>query len=251
MKTSVAVPLLAGVLIWVPPARSAERYQQDRDRMLREIESDVALTARETGRSALDKRVVAAMSRVPRHEFVPSELRRHAYDNRPLPIGFGQTISQPYIVALMTDLLALRPDAKVLEIGTGSGYQAAVLAEMGARVFTIEIIPELGRQVTARLARLGYQTISSRVGDGYYGWEEEAPFGAIIVTAASPTIPPPLVAQLAPGGVMVIPVGSPFSVQQLTLVEKDDAGAVRTRQVLPVAFVPLTGGGFSSTPGDP
>ncbi len=251
MKIVAAAPLLAAGLLWVSPARSADSFGQDRNRMLREIEADVELTARETGRNALDNRVVEAMSRVPRHEFVPSELRRHAYDNRPLPIGFGQTISQPYIVALMTDLLGLATDTKVLEIGTGSGYQAAVLAEMGARVFTIEIIPELGRQVTARLARLGYETISSRVGDGYYGWEEEAPFGAIIVTAASPTIPPPLVAQLAPGGVMVIPVGSPFSVQQLTLVEKDDTSVVRTRQVLPVAFVPLTGGGLSSTPGDP
>jgi protein-L-isoaspartate(D-aspartate) O-methyltransferase len=141
----------------------------------------------------------------------------------------------------MTDLLGLEEGAKVLEVGTGSGYQAAVLAAMGARVFTIEIIPELGSQVAERFASLGISEVTSRVGDGYYGWEEEAPFDAIIVTAASPTIPPPLVSQLEAGGVLVIPVGGPFAVQHLTLVEKDDAGAVRTRQVLPVAFVPLTG----------
>jgi protein-L-isoaspartate(D-aspartate) O-methyltransferase len=209
--------------------------------MLREIEADTLLTARETGRTALDSRVMAAMAKVPRHEFVAPELHRHAYDNRPLPIGYGQTISQPYIVALMTDLLGLGRDSKVLEIGTGSGYQAAVLSEMEARVFTIEIIPELGKDVAQRFLDLGYLEITSRVGDGYYGWEEEAPFDAIIVTAASPTIPPPLVAQLKPGGVMVIPIGGPFSVQQLTLVEKDESGVVRTRHVLPVAFVPLTG----------
>ncbi|NHZ73514.1 MAG: protein-L-isoaspartate O-methyltransferase, partial [Nitrospirae bacterium] len=161
--------------------------------MLQEIEADTRLTARQTGRKALDSRVMAAMARVPRHDFVPPELRRHAYDNRPLPIGYGQTISQPYIVALMTDLLGLGAAAKVLEIGTGSGYQAAVLSELGARVFTIEIIPELGSDVAERFAKLGYSEIASRVGDGYYGWEEEAPFDAVIVTAASPTIPPPLV----------------------------------------------------------
>ena len=237
--------LLALVLasLFPPPVHAvpAESYQKAHQRMLREIEADTLLTARETGRTALDSRVMAAMAKVPRHEFVAPELHRHAYDNRPLPIGYGQTISQPYIVALMTDLLGLAGDAKVLEIGTGSGYQAAVLAEMGARVFTIEIIPELGSEVAKRFAELGYSEIASRVGDGYYGWEEEAPFDAVIVTAASPTIPPPLVAQLKPGGVLVIPVGGPFSVQQLTLVEKDGSGVVRTRHVLPVAFVPLTG----------
>jgi protein-L-isoaspartate(D-aspartate) O-methyltransferase len=151
----------------------------------------------------------------------------------------------------MCQALKLEGGEKVLEIGTGSGYQAAVLAELGARVFTIEIIPELGSEVTERFARLGYDEVTSRVGDGYYGWEEEGPFEAIIVTAASPTIPPPLIAQLEPGGVMVIPVGSPFSVQQLTLVEKDETGVVRTRQVLPVAFVPLTGGGQDRSTDDP
>jgi protein-L-isoaspartate(D-aspartate) O-methyltransferase len=251
MKSLVVAFLLAASLVHVVGAASAGSHQKALERMLQEIEADTALTARQTGRSSLDDRVLAAMGRVPRHEFVPSELRRHAYDNRPLPIGYGQTISQPYIVALMTDLLALSEDARVLEIGTGSGYQAAVLAELGARVFTIEIIPELGSEVTERFARLGYDEVTSRVGDGYYGWEEEGPFEAIIVTAASPTIPPPLIAQLEPGGVMVIPVGSPFSVQQLTLVEKDETGVVRTRQVLPVAFVPLTGGGQDRSTDDP
>lgn len=233
--------LLVSLFLLGAPAVPAESYEKAHQRMLQEIEADTRLTARQTGRKVLDSRVMAAMARVPRHDFVPPELRRHAYDNRPLPIGYGQTISQPYIVALMTDLLGLGAAAKVLEIGTGSGYQAAVLSELGARVFTIEIIPELGSDVAERFAKLGYSEIASRVGDGYYGWEEEAPFDAVIVTAASPTIPPPLVAQLKPGGVLVIPVGGPFSVQHLTLVEKDESGVVRTTHVLPVAFVPLTG----------
>ena len=233
--------LLVSLFLLGTPAVPAESYEKAHQRMLQEIEADTRLTARQTGRKVLDSRVMEAMARVPRHDFVPPELRRHAYDNRPLPIGYGQTISQPYIVALMTDLLGLGAAAKVLEIGTGSGYQAAVLSELGARVFTIEIIPELGSDVAERFVELGYSEIASRVGDGYYGWEEEAPFDAVIVTAASPTIPPPLVAQLKPGGVLVIPVGGPFSVQHLTLVEKDESGVVRTTHVLPVAFVPLTG----------
>lgn len=242
MRRALSVLYLAVCLQSGAAVLLGDSHQKAHQRMLREIEADTRRTAVQTGRQTLDERVMSAMARVPRHEFVPRELRRYAYDNRPLPIGYGQTISQPYIVALMTDLLGLREEAKVLEIGTGSGYQAAVLAEMGVRVFTIEIIPELGRQVAERFEKLGYAAITSRVGDGYYGWEEEAPFDAIIVTAASSTIPPPLVSQLEPGGVLVIPVGGPFSVQQLTVVEKDDSGVVRTEQVLPVAFVPLTGG---------
>ena len=242
MKKTLQVMLLAIVWLAVSAVLVADSHQKAQQRMLREIEADTRMTAVRTGRETLDERVMSAMSRVARHEFVPRDLRRYAYDNRPLPIGYGQTISQPYIVALMTDLLGLGTESKVLEIGTGSGYQAAVLAEMGARVFTIEIIPELGSQVAERFAALGYTSITSRVGDGYYGWEEEAPFDAIIVTAASSIIPPPLVSQLEPGGVLVIPVGGPFSVQQLTVVEKDESGVVRTKQVLPVAFVPVTGG---------
>lgn len=184
---------------------------------------------------------MSVMGTVERHKFVPPSEQSWAYANKPLPIGHGQTISQPYIVALMTDIISIDPDDKVLEIGTGSGYQAAVLAEMGAAVFTIEIIAPLAEQAAKRLADLGYNRVKTRQGDGYYGWEEEAPFDAILVTAAADHIPPPLLRQLKPGGVMVIPVGSRFLVQQLVLVTKDSAGSLTTRQILPVRFVPLTG----------
>ena len=184
---------------------------------------------------------MSVLGRIERHKFVPLALQHVAYENEPLPIGHGQTISQPYIVALMTDLLEIDPGDKVLEIGTGSGYQAAVLAEMGAEVFTIEIIKPLADEAVKRLKSLQYDTVKTRQGDGYYGWKEEAPFDAVIVTAAAGHVPPPLIRQLKPGGVMVIPVGSMFMVQQLVLVRKDEAGEVTTRQILPVRFVPLTG----------
>ena len=184
---------------------------------------------------------MSVMGRVERHKFVPTSHQDSAYANQPLPIGHGQTISQPYIVALMTDLIRIDPGDKVLEIGTGSGYQAAVLAEMGAEVFTIEIIKPLASQAFKRLTSLGYDNVKTRKGDGYYGWQEEAPFDAIVVTAAASHIPPPLIRQLKPGGVMVIPVGSRFMVQQLVLVSKNEAGDITTRQILPVRFVPLTG----------
>ena len=190
----------------------------------------------------MDPRVMAVLAEVPRHEFVPQNQRPHAYENRPLPIGHGQTISQPYIVALMTDLLQPKAGDRVLEIGTGSGYQAAVLAGLVEKVFTIEIIAELGRQAADRLQRLGYENVTVRTGDGYYGWQEEAPFDGIVVTAAADHIPPPLIRQLKPGGRVVIRVGSRFMVQQLVLVQKDAEGATTTRQILPVLFVPLTGG---------
>jgi protein-L-isoaspartate(D-aspartate) O-methyltransferase len=228
------------LLALAPPGADEDGWQSARQQMVAEIEADVDFTSRRIGRSSLDPGVMEAMGRVPRHEFVPESLRHHAYENRPLPIGYGQTISQPYIVALMTDLLAVTQGDKVLEVGTGSGYQAAVLAQLGLQVYSIEIIPELAESARVRLARLGLQ-VDSRVGDGYHGWQEQAPFDAIIVTAAASHIPPPLVQQLAPGGVMIIPVGGPFTVQQLTLVEKAPNGQVKTRQVLPVAFVPLTG----------
>ncbi|MEE8245639.1 MAG: protein-L-isoaspartate(D-aspartate) O-methyltransferase, partial [Alphaproteobacteria bacterium] len=176
-----------------------------------------------------------------RHLFVPRLLKSRAYHNRPLPIGHGQTISQPYIVALMTDILGLKEAARVLEVGTGSGYQAAVLAALGAKVYSIEIIEPLALEAKQRLATLGYDNVTVRQGDGYYGWEEVAPFDAIIVTAAASHIPPPLVKQLKPGARMVIPVGARFLTQWLVVVEKDDAGKVTTRQILPVRFVPLTG----------
>ena len=194
------------------------------------------------GEAQLDRDVLAVMATVPRHAFVPASQVRHAYENRPLAIGHGQTISQPYIVALMTTLARPRRDAVVLEIGTGSGYQAAVLAGLVKRVYSIEIIEPLGTQAAQRLRTLGYDNVQTRIGDGYYGWPKAGPFDAIVVTAAATSVPPPLIAQLKPGGRMVIPVGSSFFTQTLMLVEKDAAGRVRTRQVLPVRFVPLTGG---------
>jgi protein-L-isoaspartate(D-aspartate) O-methyltransferase len=193
------------------------------------------------GKGALDPKLLEAMLAVPRHELVPPAQREHAYENRPLPIGYGQTISQPYIVALMTDLLEPSPDDVILEVGTGSGYQAAVLAELVRDVYSIEIVPELARRAAGDLERLGYENVEVKTGDGYHGWPEHAPFDGIVVTAAASHIPSPLVQQLAPGARMIIPVGGPFAIQQLTLVEKTPEGKVRTRQVLPVTFVPLTG----------
>jgi protein-L-isoaspartate(D-aspartate) O-methyltransferase len=178
---------------------------------------------------------------VPRERFVPSRLVGAAYENRPLPIGHGQTISQPYIVALMTELLQVDRDDVVLEVGTGSGYQAAVLAKLASRVKTIEIIRPLGESATKRLHQLGYRNVEVKLADGYYGWPEHAPFDGILVTAAGTSIPPPLVKQLKPGGRMVIPLGAPFQTQDLILVSKDAAGKVSTKSILPVAFVPLTG----------
>lgn len=220
---------------------SESDYAAARARLVAVIESDVRETSVYLDTEALDPRVMETIATVPRHQFVPDDQRAHAYENRPLSIGHGQTISQPYIVAIMTDLLKLKPDDRVLEIGTGSGYQAAILAPLTETVFTIEIIEPLARQAQARFRRLGYANIRSRIGDGYYGWEEHGPFDAIIVTAAADHVPPPLIKQLKPGGRMVIPVGGRFLTQQLVLVSKDDDQHVTTRQILPVRFVPLTG----------
>jgi protein-L-isoaspartate(D-aspartate) O-methyltransferase len=230
------------LLAQIPAAPAADRYAAARRELVAAIEETVRETAGHIGRDSMDPRVMAVLAEVPRHEFVPQDQRPHAYENRPLPIGHGQTISQPYIVALMTDLLKPQPEHRVLEIGTGSGYQAAVLARLVKEVYSIEIITELGQQATERLQRLGYDNVTVRTGDGYFGWEEQAPFDGIVVTAAADHIPPPLIRQLKPGGRMVIPVGSRFMVQQLVLVEKDAGGAATTRQILPVLFVPLTGG---------
>jgi protein-L-isoaspartate(D-aspartate) O-methyltransferase len=186
--------------------------------------------------------VLQAMTRVPRHKFVEPSWQRQAYEDHPLPIGHGQTISQPYIVALMTELLDLKPGEEVLEIGTGSGYQAAILAEITTNVYTIEIVKPLAEQAQKRLKPLGLDETRVRQGDGYFGIEQEAPFDAIIVTAAADHIPPPLIKQLRPGGRMVIPIGPVHSTQRLVVVEKDKDGKVKTRSVLPVQFVPLTGG---------
>jgi protein-L-isoaspartate(D-aspartate) O-methyltransferase len=230
------------VLLLLPAsAASGDEYAQARRQMVELIEQDVRDTSLYIDKEALDPRVMAAIGRVPRHEFVPDKERRHAYQNRPLAIGHGQTISQPYIVALMTDLVRPQANDTVLEIGTGSGYQAAVLAELVGRVFSIEIIEELGEAAARRLTRLGYDNVTARIGDGYYGWKEHAPFDAIVVTAAAGHVPPPLVAQLKPGGRMVIPVGSSFLTQQLVLIEKEPGGQLITRQIVPVMFVPLTG----------
>ena len=217
------------------------QYEEPRRKMVKAIEADVRETSFYINRKSLDPTVMSVIGRVERHKFVPPSEQSWAYANQPLPIGHGQTISQPYIVALMTDLISVDPGDKVLEIGTGSGYQAAILAEMGAEVFTIEIIEPLARQASNRLAELGYTKVKTRHGDGYYGWDEEAPFDAIVVTAAADHVPPPLIRQLKAGGVMIIPVGSRFLVQQLVLVTKDIAGDITTRQILPVRFVPLTG----------
>ncbi|MCG6937953.1 MAG: protein-L-isoaspartate(D-aspartate) O-methyltransferase [Gammaproteobacteria bacterium] len=210
--------------------------------MIAAIQDDVQDTAKQINKNSLSQAVMHTMMTVPRHEFVPESQLDAAYENRPLPIGYGQTISQPYIVALMTDLLQPRPDQRVLEIGTGSGYQAAILSKLVAQVYSIEIIEPLGKASTQRLTRLGYDNIETRIADGYDGWPQHAPYDGIIVTAAISHIPPPLVKQLKNGGRMVIPVGTRFQTQYLTLVEKDNNGAISTRQILPVIFVPFTGG---------
>ena len=212
-------------------------------RLLKEIAAEAQSTAGYTGIAAFAPRVMAALAAVPRHEFVPAEERISAYLDIPLPIGHGQTISQPYIVALMTDLLELEPGAKVLEVGAGSGYQAAVLAKLAREVHTVEIVPVLARACRERLARLGIANVTVHEGDGAAGLPDEAPFEAIMVTAAARRVPPALVEQLKPGGRMAIPLGEPWSTQELVLLEKKARGETDMRPVLPVRFVPLTGRG--------
>ena len=240
-----ALMLLPGPFL-LAADQNEESYQARRGRMVDVIERQFAATPFETEsraepeRRALSKRVATAMKRVPRHAFVPESQKRHAYENRPLPIGHRQTISQPYIVALMTELLDLEQDDKVFEVGTGSGYQAAVLSELVSEVYTIEIVAPLGKLARERLVRLGYKNVKVRVGDGYNGWPAAAPFDAIIVTAGADHIPAPLIDQLKPGGRMIIPVGGLFRVQHLILLEKSSDGSVTKRRILPVRFVPLT-----------
>lgn len=209
--------------------------------LLDEIGEEVRDTQRLTGRPALEQRVIDALRRTPRDEFVPPGLRHSAYDNRPLPIGHGQTISQPYIVALMTDLIRPRPDDVVLEIGTGSGYQAAILAQLVKRVYSMEIVDALAAQAGERLRRLGYENVEVRAGNGRLGWPEHAPYDAIVVTAAAARIPPALIEQLKPGGILTIPIGVQHVAQDLLVVRKHEDGGVEERHVLPVVFVPLTG----------
>jgi protein-L-isoaspartate(D-aspartate) O-methyltransferase len=213
-----------------------------RTRLIETISREIETYGLGDGTRQLDPRVRAAMAKVPRERFVPAGSSEAAYDNRPLDIGHRQTISQPLIVAGMTQLLRPGPDARVLEVGTGSGYQTAVLAELADRVYTIEIVAPLAAGARALLDELGYRNIAFRCGDGAAGWPEEAPFDGIIVTAAAPAIPPALVAQLKPGGRMVIPVGDSRGCQDLMLVERDADGRIRERQLFSVAFVPLTGG---------
>jgi protein-L-isoaspartate(D-aspartate) O-methyltransferase len=216
-------------------------FQRQRHELVSHIKDDVVKTQAFLDQGALDERVLNAIGKVPRHEFVPDDQHDYAYENRPLPIGYGQTISQPYIVAIMTDLLKPKKTDRILEIGTGSGYQAAILAELVDSVYTIEIVEALAAVAAGNLKRTGYNTVHTRTGDGYYGWETAAPFDGIIVTAVASHLPPPLIKQLKPGGRMIIPVGGQFMMQYLTLVIKDADSKVTTRQIIPVRFVPLTG----------
>lgn len=212
------------------PLYGQDKYERERKKMIKnQIQS----------RGITDKKTLEAIESVPRHLFVPDEYRDRAYDDGPLPIGYGQTISQPYIVAYMTELLNVGPDDIVLEIGTGSGYQAAVLSRIVKKVYTVEIIEELGLAAKERLKALNYDNVEVKIGDGYYGWEEHAPYDGIIVTAAAEFIPPPLIEQLKDNGNMIIPVGSPFNIQNLMLVKKS-GGKITTKSLIPVRFVPLT-----------
>jgi protein-L-isoaspartate(D-aspartate) O-methyltransferase len=229
-------------------APSDERYTAERRQMVDEITVMARELANVTGRATFSDRVVAAMGKVERHRFVPASAAALAYRNSPLPIGSGQTISQPYIVALSTDLLDPQPHHVVLEIGTGSGYQAAVLAELVRDVYTIEIVEGLGREARERLAGLAYRNVEVRIGDGYQGWPEQAPFDGIVVTAAAPYVPAPLIAQLKPGGKMVIPVEVRPGEQELVLIHKQHDGSTTRKVILPVRFVPLTGPGVREHP---
>ena len=232
------------MLAWLGiSAVGAQDFDARRMRLIDEIDAMYAATRAETGLATMSPAVRAAMARVERHRFVPAAERDRAYGNYPLPIGAGQTISQPYIVALSTDLVAPRPGHAVLEIGTGSGYQAAVLAEIVAQVYSIELIPDLGRAAAARLAAAGYENVEVRIGDGYAGWPEKAPFDGIVVTAAAPRVPQALVDQLKPGARLVIPVGATHAVQELLVITKRADGGTDERRVLPVRFVPLVPGG--------
>jgi protein-L-isoaspartate(D-aspartate) O-methyltransferase len=234
---------LLATLLTSSSALAQEVTEAARDEMIAAIEGHArnALGALEDG--AIDPAVLDAMRQIPREAFVPEDVKAFAYEDSPLPIGYSQTISQPFIVALMTDLLNVGPGDTVLEIGTGSGYQAAVLSPLVDQVYSIEIVPELGERAAGTLEEQGFENVETRVADGYYGWAEAAPFDGIVVTAAAGQIPPPLVEQLEPGGKMIIPIGTPFSAQMLMLVEKQEDGSITTRQILPVQFVPFTGAG--------
>jgi protein-L-isoaspartate(D-aspartate) O-methyltransferase len=230
-----AVILSTAVTIAAPPDDEAERA------LWADVDFKIDRLRLELGFRRLSDRVRDALLRVPREQFIPEERRASAYENRPVPIGYGQTISQPLIVAVMSELLAIEAGDRVFELGTGSGYQAAILDAMEAEVYSIEIIPELAQRARQTLDRLGHGDIQTEVGDGYFGWTEAAPFDAIIVTAAADHVPPPLLQQLKPGGRMLIPVGSRYATQKLVLISREADGTIRTREILPVTFVPLTG----------
>ena len=215
-----------------------QQFDELRQQMVAEVVAETVFLTPKLGKAALSARVIDVLGRVPREQFVPLELQPYAYLNRPLPVGYGKTISQPFIVALMTDLLDLQPEDSVLEIGAGVGYQAAILSQLAKKVYSIELIEELARDAERRLKRLKYQNIEIRVGNGYYGWPEHAPFDKIIVTAAPDLVPPPLIAQLKPGGKMVIPTGIPDQ-QQLVLVDKARDGKLTTKEILQVRFSEL------------
>ncbi len=214
-------------------------YESQRQAMIDELR-DASRLSEEYGAPPISERTLAALGQVPRHEFVPDSQKRYAYENRPLSIGARQTISQPYIVALMTDLADVTKQDVVLEIGTGSGYQAEVLSELAGRVYTIEIVEMLGRRAASTLERLGYNNVTARVGDGYAGWPDQAPFDVILVTAAPEEVPEPLIEQLAVGGRMVIPVGAEYEVQILKVLTKEEDGLLIVSNVIAVRFVPLT-----------
>jgi len=239
MAILLSVLFVLAVMHAGPPA-AQDRYSAQRARMVAEIAAMARETGSATGRPSFSGAVMTAMGRVPRHRFVPFLQEAFAYENRPLPIGEGQTISQPFLVALMTDLLDPKLGDTVLEVGTGSGYQAAVLAELVAKVYTIEIVEPLGRRAMQLLDQLGYRNVEVRIGDGYNGWLEAAPFDSIVVTAAPAKIPKPLIDQLKAGGRMVIPARASYDSQYLLLVEKQPDGTFTTKRTLPVRFVPLT-----------
>ena len=236
----VVCGVISGVLLLLVSAAAAEE-QVDRFQRLRTAMVRTQISHPPDYRDPVrDRGVLEAMLTVPRHQFVRSQDLSRAYGDHPLPIGHGQTISQPYIVALMTELLDVRADHRVLEVGTGSGYQAAVLAQLASSVYSVEIVKALGTQATQRLARLGYKNVHTSIADGYFGWKEHAPFDRIIVTCAATLVPPPLIKQLRPGGRICIPVGGQYTVQQLVLVDKSENGSIKMRKMLPVRFVPLT-----------
>ena len=240
-QSRILFGLLTSALLVTAQAESDQDFERDSRALWADVDFQITRLRSELGWDRLSEPVRNALRSVPRHAFVPENQRRNAYINRPLPIGYGQTISQPLIVATMTEMLNVEPGDKVFELGTGSGYQAAVLDALGTEVFSVEIVKPLGERARQTLDEQGHQSVQTRIGDGYFGWDTEAPFDAIIVTAANEHIPPPLIRQLKPGGRMLIPVGSRYLTQKLVMVNKDENGRVTTRELMAVTFVPLTG----------